>query len=97
MMEIQERAIYTTAEVAQFLKLSSVTVERKIRRGEIPATKIGKEYRLLGIDMLSLFGWKEKIWNREYKAILDEMRAEGERKDITEEIVAKTIKEVRRK
>ncbi|MBU1262708.1 helix-turn-helix domain-containing protein [bacterium] len=55
MMEIQEGAVYTTAEVAKFLKLSPVTVERKIRRGEMPGTKIGSEYRLLGDDILGLF------------------------------------------
>jgi excisionase family DNA binding protein len=95
-MEIQERAVYTTAEAAQILKLSPITVERKIRRGEIPATKMGKEYRLLGINMLSLFGWKENMWNREYRAILDEMRAEGKRKGITEQDILETIKEVRK-
>lgn len=97
MIEIQERAVYTTAEVANILKLSPITVERKIRRGEIPATKIGKEYRLLGRDMLSLFGWEDQMWKREYKTLLDKMRKEGEKKGITEEDIAETIKEVRRK
>ncbi|MBU0566968.1 helix-turn-helix domain-containing protein [bacterium] len=98
-IEIQERAVYTTAEAAQILKLSRVTVERKIRRGEMPATKIGREYRLLGRDMLSLFGWeelKDNMWKREFKALLNEMRTEGERKGITEEDILKTIEEVRR-
>ncbi len=59
-MEIQEKAIYTTGEVAQILKLSTITVGRKIRRGEIPATKIGKGYRMLGNDILEVFGWSDK-------------------------------------
>lgn len=59
-MEVQERTIYTTAEVAQILKLSPVTVERKIRRGEIPAIKIGRKYRLIGDDILGLFGWRKE-------------------------------------
>ena len=99
-MEIQEKAVYTTEETAQILKLSPVTVERKIRKGEIPATKIGREYRLLGRDILSLFGWeglKDNIWKREYVSLLNEMRAEGERKGITEEDISKTIEEIRRK
>jgi len=99
-MEIQERAVYTTAETAQILKLSPVTVKRKIRKGEIPATKIGKEYRLLGRDILSLFSWeelKDSMWKREYISLLSEMRANGERKGVTEDDISKTIKEVRRK
>lgn len=95
-VEIQERAVYTTAEAAQILKLSPVTVERKIRRGEILAVKIGKEYRLLGRDMLSLFSWEDKMWKREYKTLLNEMRAEGEKRNITEEDISETIEEVRR-
>ncbi|MDI6734575.1 MAG: helix-turn-helix domain-containing protein [bacterium] len=64
-MEIQERAVYTTSEAARILKLSPVTVERKIRRGEIPASKIGREYRLLGNDILGLFRWKDKEKKKE--------------------------------
>ncbi|MBU0702227.1 helix-turn-helix domain-containing protein [bacterium] len=64
-MEIQERAVYTTDETAQILKISTVTVERKIRRGEIPATKIGRKYRLLGNDILGLFDWKNKERKKE--------------------------------
>ncbi|MFH1562343.1 MAG: helix-turn-helix domain-containing protein [Nitrospirota bacterium] len=99
-MEIQERAVYTTDETAQILKLSPITVARKIRRGEIPATKIGREYRLLGRDILSLFDWEElknNMWKTEYISLLNEMRADGERKGITEEDISKTIEEVRRK
>lgn len=98
-VEIQEKAVYTTAEVAQILKLSPVTIERKIRRGEIPASKIGREYRLLGRDILSLFGWekfKDNMWKKKFQTLLNELRTEGEKKGITEEDISKTIKEVRR-
>ena len=64
-MEIQERAVYTTAEAARILKLSPVTVERKIRKGEMPGTKIGKEYRLLGDDILGLFRWRKEVKEEE--------------------------------
>ncbi|MFH1097626.1 MAG: helix-turn-helix domain-containing protein [Candidatus Desantisbacteria bacterium] len=99
-MEIQEKAVYTTNEAAQILKLNTITVERKIRRGEIPAIKIGRGYRLLGRDMLSLFdieGIKNNMWKTEYISLLNEMRADGEKKGITEEDISKTIEEVRRK
>ena len=58
MVQLDERAVYTTAEAAKILKLSPITVERQIRRGELKAIKLGKEYRLLGRDLLALFDWK---------------------------------------
>lgn len=36
----------TPEEIGQILKLSKANVYRKIRTGEIPAKKIGKEYRI---------------------------------------------------
>lgn len=58
MVQLDERAVYTTAEAARILKLSPITVERQIRRGELKAIKLGKEYRLLGRDLLALFDWR---------------------------------------
>ena len=57
-VQLNERSIYTTAEAAKILKLSPVTVERQIRRGELKAIRLGKEYRLLGRDLLALFDWR---------------------------------------
>lgn len=36
----------TPEDVAKILKMSKVNIYRKIRSGEIPAKKIGKEYRI---------------------------------------------------
>ena len=58
MIQLEERTIYTTQEAAKILKLNPVTVERQIRRGELKAIKLGKEYRLLGRDLLALFDWR---------------------------------------
>lgn len=75
MVQLNEAAVYTTAEAAKLLKLSSVTVERQIRRGALKAVKFGKGYRLLGRDLLALFNWQayaRSAWD----AMSRELRAE---------------------
>lgn len=51
---IIEDAVYTPEEAALMLRLSPLTVVRKVRRGEIKAVKLGKSYRILGQDLLAL-------------------------------------------
>ena len=58
MVQLNEGVVYTAKEAARILKLSPITIERQIRRGELKAVKLGKEYRLLGRDLLALFDWK---------------------------------------
>ncbi len=75
MVQLNEAAVYTTAEAAKLLKLSAVTVERQIRRGELKAVKFGKGYRLLGRDLLALFNWQayaRSAWD----ALSRQLRAE---------------------
>ena len=38
-------------EVAQILRITKQTVCALIRRGELPARKVGREYRLLDTDI----------------------------------------------
>lgn len=38
--------VYTVEEFARFFKLSAEAVRNLIRRGEIPAIRIGKQYRI---------------------------------------------------
>ena len=43
----QQRARFlTVAEVADIMRVSSMTVYRLIKSGELPAVRIGKSYRL---------------------------------------------------
>jgi excisionase family DNA binding protein len=58
---IAENAVYDPREAARLLGLSPVTVERKIRGGEIKAARIGKQYRLLGRDLLELLRWETHL------------------------------------
>ncbi len=46
------RATYlTVAEVAGMLRVSTMTVYRLIKAGELPATRVGKSYRLTDEDV----------------------------------------------
>lgn len=48
----QQRARFlTVAEVADALRVSTMTVYRLIRSGELPAARIGRSYRLRPADV----------------------------------------------
>jgi excisionase family DNA binding protein len=53
-MEIKDNEVYTTEEVQQLLKISPSTTMRLIKKGIIRAAKVGKQYRILGKEMLRL-------------------------------------------
>jgi excisionase family DNA binding protein len=41
----------TVSEVAELLRVSSMTIYRLIKDGELPAVRVGKSYRLLEHDV----------------------------------------------
>ena len=51
-MEIKENEVYTHEETQLLLKVSSSTVTRMIKKGLIRAAKVGKQYRILGKELL---------------------------------------------
>ena len=51
-MEINENEVYTHEETQVLLKLSASTVSRMIKSGLIRAAKVGKQYRILGKELL---------------------------------------------
>ncbi len=53
-MEIKPNEVYTTLEAQQLLKISNSTMKRLIKNGLIRANKIGKQYRILGHDLLKM-------------------------------------------
>jgi len=53
-MEIKENEVYTHEETQQLLKLSSSTVTRMIKKGLIRTAKVGKQYRILGKELLRI-------------------------------------------
>lgn len=51
-MEIRDNEVYTTQEVQKLLKVSSSTTMRLLKKGIIRAAKVGKQYRVLGKELL---------------------------------------------
>jgi excisionase family DNA binding protein len=48
---LEAATLYTTAEVAAFLKLNPVTVRSLIRSGDLAAISLGRGYRVKGADL----------------------------------------------
>lgn len=52
--EILPNAVYTTEEAERLLKISNSTMKRMLKSGLIKANKVGKQYRILGLELLRL-------------------------------------------
>lgn len=52
--EIKPNGVYTTEEVETLLKISNSTVKRLLKKGILRANKVGKQYRILGLEILKL-------------------------------------------
>lgn len=52
--EIKPNTIYTTAETQEFLKISNSTIKRMLKKGLVRANKVGRQYRILGKEILRL-------------------------------------------
>jgi excisionase family DNA binding protein len=48
---MQNKAYYTTEEIAKMLTIHVVTVRRWIREGKLPAILLGKSYRVTKEDL----------------------------------------------
>ena len=53
-MEIKENEVYTPEETQKILKVSSSTVTRMIKKGLIRTARVGKQYRIMGKELLRL-------------------------------------------
>ncbi len=56
-----ELKFYTTTEVAELLKMNVQVISRKLKYGEIPGYKIGKDWRIKESDLIQ---WLEKHSNK---------------------------------
>ncbi len=54
MSEIKPLEVYTTQEAQHILKISESTMKRLLKKGLIKANKIGKQYRILGHELLKI-------------------------------------------
>lgn len=52
--EVKPDSIYTTEETQQLLKISKSTMKRFLKKGFIRANKLGRQYRILGKEILRL-------------------------------------------
>jgi excisionase family DNA binding protein len=53
-MQIDPNEVYTTAEAEKLLKVSNSTIKRLLKSGLLKANKIGKQYRILGHELLKM-------------------------------------------
>lgn len=68
-MEINPNEVYTTEEAQRILKVSPSTTMRLIKKGIIRTAKVGKQYRILGKELLRVVSPKledkvGKIYNK---------------------------------
>ncbi len=75
MSEINPKEVYTTKEAQDFLKVSSSTFKRLLKRGVIKAYKVGGVYRIWGDEILKLVSPKtgERIY-KVYAKLKDKTR-----------------------
>ena len=52
--EIKDNAVYTTDEAQKLLKVSSSTIKRMLKKGLIRANKVGRQYRIMGKELLRI-------------------------------------------
>ncbi len=52
MPNINPNEVYTTEEARDFLKISESTIKRLLKGGIIQANKIGRQYRIVGYELL---------------------------------------------
>ncbi|OGY91124.1 MAG: hypothetical protein A3B30_04410 [Candidatus Komeilibacteria bacterium RIFCSPLOWO2_01_FULL_52_15] len=52
--EINPNTVYTATESRKLLKISESTLKRLLKKGLIRANKIGRQYRILGKELLRL-------------------------------------------
>ncbi len=57
-MEIKENEVYTHEETQKLLKVSSSTVTRMIKTGLIRTARVGKQYRIMGKELLRILSPK---------------------------------------
>ncbi len=58
MPEINPNEVYTPTETEELLKVSKSTVKRLIKKGLLKTNKIGKQYRILGHELLKMLSPK---------------------------------------
>lgn len=58
MSKINEFEVYTPQETKELLKVSSSTLTRMIKKGLIRTARVGKQYRIMGKEILRVLSPK---------------------------------------
>lgn len=87
--EIQPTAVYTLREAREFLRISDATARRWIKQGRLRARKIGRDYRVMGQDVLGSleepFDWSNvKLFGPGHPLLKLIGIAEGDADDVAE-------------
>lgn len=67
-MKIEENKVYTTKEVAEMLRVSMPTIKRMLKDGRLPSTRIGRQHRFLGKDLLDILTNREDLSKTAHEA-----------------------------
>ena len=81
MPEINPKEIYTTKEVQEFLKISSTTMKRFLKKGIIKAYRVGGTWRIWGSEILKLISpeAETKVYRKFYKSLKEKIKEEIEK------------------
>lgn len=89
--EIKEKALYDIRETARLLKVGRSTILKLIQNGELPAAKVGKQYRILGYYILDYILRKTEPKDK-IRLAKEEISWEKRLENLTSRIGKKTVK-----
>lgn len=96
-VEIQENVVYTLEEVCKILKTSDTNLRRKLKEGAIRFTRLGRQYRFLGRDILAFLRGTREQRVEEFFQWLDEVNKQKNLPPVTAEEAAKALHTLRKK
>jgi len=86
--------VLSPEEVSKILNVNQWTIYRMINSGEIPAFKVGNQWRIKEEDLNKWISNRTNI-NIELKKLVNRMRREAEIKGVTKEDIEKAISIIR--
>ena len=93
------KSIMNIEEVAEYLGFSTKKIYRLIETNEMPASKIGRQYRFIRGTIDSWLQDKDILmksnWSRRLDLVLGKMRAKATEANIKDADIEKEIKQVR--
>lgn len=88
--------VMTAKQLANYLQVNELTVYKKVKEGLIPTVKLGRALRFKK-SIIDKWLEVESGWDYEFKELLEETRAFGQERGITEKDIEKAIVKVRAK